>query len=172
MPPAPLDERPAEPVEQAVQPESDDDDDFGPSLPSTTAASTNAADNVSRTPNTPPSSAPEKLRRDDWMTMPPKQDDLAARMDPTKQRARAFNTGKGAKAPNMADDSSSAWNETPEQRQKRLRDEMMGVSKTTSPGPPKVARSGKDERVNAQAREQIVSFNQHCYGTSSIVQPS
>ncbi|KAK1089369.1 hypothetical protein LTR33_000093 [Friedmanniomyces endolithicus] len=134
MPPAPLDERPAEPVEQAVQPESYDDDDFGPSLPSTTAASTNAADNVSRTPNTPPSSAPEKLRRDDWMTMPPKQDDLAARMDPTKQRARAFNTGKGAKAPNMADDSSSAWNETPEQRQ-----------------------SGKDERVNAQAREQIES---------------
>ncbi|KAK1057913.1 hypothetical protein LTR74_013827 [Friedmanniomyces endolithicus] len=157
IPPAPLDERPEGPVEKLVQPESDDDDDdFGPALPSTTTASTNPA-STARIPSNPPDSAPDKLRRDDWMTMPPKQDDLAARMDPTKQRARAFNTGKGAKAPNVADDTSSAWNETPEQRQKRLRDEMMGVSTTTSPGPPKVARSGKDERVHAQAREQIGS---------------
>ncbi|KAK1809703.1 hypothetical protein LTR12_015926 [Friedmanniomyces endolithicus] len=157
MPPAPLDERPGEPVQKAVQPESDDDDDFGPALPSTAAASTASADNTAQTRSIPPSPAPEKLRRDDWMTMPPKQDDLAARMDPTKQRARGFNTGEGAKAPNVADDSSSAWNETPEQRQKRLRDEMMGVSKDSLPGPPKVAKSGRDERVDAQAREQIES---------------
>ncbi|KAK0309457.1 hypothetical protein LTR01_004564 [Friedmanniomyces endolithicus] len=157
MPPAPLDDRPAEPLAKAVKPESDDDDDFGPALPSTTAASTASADNTAQTRSSPPSSAPEKLRRDDWMTMPPKQDDLAARMDPTKQRARGFNTGKGAKAPNVADDSSSAWNETPEQRQNRLRDEMMGVSKDTLPGPAKIAKSERDERAVAMAREQIES---------------
>lgn len=34
MPPAPLDERPQAPVNSKEEPESDDDDDFGPSLPS------------------------------------------------------------------------------------------------------------------------------------------
>ncbi|TKA83807.1 hypothetical protein B0A55_00019 [Friedmanniomyces simplex] len=157
MPPAPLDEQPPEPAAQAVQPNSDDeDDDFGPALPSTIAASTNPADNdaAADTTSTLPNAAPEKLRRDEWMTMPPKQDDLAARMDPTKQRARGFNTGKGAKGPNAVDDSSSAWNETPEQRQKRLRDEMMGVSKPETPGPAKVARSAKNEVVDEKAKEQ------------------
>ena len=60
------------------------------------------------------------------MTMPPKQDDLAARMDPTKQRPRAFNTGKGARGLNPADNDSSTWHETPEQKQKRLSDEDDG----------------------------------------------
>lgn len=77
-----------------------------------------------------PEAAPreEKLRRDEWMTMPPKQDDLAARLDPTKPRPRGFNTSKGANGPNAAAADGSAWHETPEQKQKRLADEMMGVT--------------------------------------------
>ncbi|KAK3616987.1 hypothetical protein LTR56_025584 [Elasticomyces elasticus] len=159
MPPAPLEERPSEPPiqpVQSVQPDSDDDDDdFGPTLPAAASSTTTDHDSRAVMAASLPEPAPEKLRRDDWMTMPPKQDDLAARMDPSKQRARAFNTGKGAKGASTADDSSSAWNETPEQRQKRLRDEMMGVAKPETQGPPKATASVKHEPVDARTKEQI-----------------
>lgn len=84
--------------------------------------------------------------------MPPKQDDLAARMDPTKQRPRTFNTSKGAKGPSALGEDSSSWNETPEQRQKRLADEMMGVSKpsTTVPKGPAKAQNGAKEDPDAK----------------------
>lgn len=88
------------------------------------------------------------------MMMPPKQDDLAARMDPSKQRARGFNTGKGAKGPSAQDDDSSTWSETPEQKQKRLQDEMMGVGKPAAPGP---QPASKESVVASQTREQVVS---------------
>lgn len=94
--------------------------------------------------------------------MPPKQDDLAARLDPTKQRPRAFNTGKGARGPNVVGDDSSAWNETPEQKQKRLADEMMGVAKTSNIGPQgPIQGSGtsKDDAAAQKIREKLVSSN-------------
>ena len=75
MPPAPLDERPTEPATAAAQPDSDGDDDFGPALPSASTASAKQDEHEtadSTAAETPPE--PEKLRRDDWMTMPPKQD--------------------------------------------------------------------------------------------------
>lgn len=93
------------------------------------------------------------------MMMPPKQDDVAARMDPGKQRARGFNTGKGAKLTNTGDDDSSAWYETAEQKQKRLADEMMGVSKAGSVGPSKpkpASGTTKDEAAARKIREQVV----------------
>lgn len=92
--------------------------------------------------------------------MPRKQDDLAARMDPGKQRARGFNTGKGAKSTNTGDDDRSAWYETAEQKQKRLADEMMGVSKAGAVAPsskPKPASATtKDEAAARKIREQVV----------------
>ena len=93
------------------------------------------------------------------MMMPPKQDDLAARMDPTKQRPRAFNTGEGARGPNVLRDDSSAWNETPEQKQKRLADEMMGVSKPFATGPQRPSKgsdAARDEAAAEKIREQTV----------------
>ncbi|KAK3112555.1 hypothetical protein LTR53_011048 [Teratosphaeriaceae sp. CCFEE 6253] len=152
MPPAPLEERPLEPAVPVVPVESDEDDDIGPALPSARAALSNGRDDdhhaASKAAAPPP--APEKIRRDDWMTMPPKQDDLAARMDPTKQRARGFNTGRGAKLPSNAGNESSAWNETPEQRQKRLRDEMMGAA----PGSPTTVKSARQD-VDMNAKKAI-----------------
>lgn len=84
--------------------------------------------------------------------MPPKQDDLAARMDPTKQRPRAFNTGKGARGPNAHDDDSSAWHETPEQKQKRLADEMMGVAKASSTGPQRPPKGSHSAGMDDESR--------------------
>lgn len=95
-----------------------------------------------------------KVQRDEWMTLPPTQDDLAARMDPSKMRARKFNSGKGAGGPSGM---SSAWTETPEQKLKRLQDEAMGIS-TPSNAPiaqlePK--RNKEEERRARKMREKI-----------------
>lgn len=95
------------------------------------------------------------------MMVPPKQDDLAARLDPTKQRARKFNTGKGAKGPSAAGGDNDLWSETPEQKRKRLEDEMMGVSK---PGLPtaraenREASAPRDDEAARRIREHTVSI--------------
>jgi len=154
MPPAPLKERPTEPA--TAQPQEDDsssdDDDFGPSLPPTGAESQDDGPSTKPQGYTPEAQTePEKPKRDDWMTMPPEQDGLASRMDPSKLRARGFNTGKGAKAPAEKGGDSSAWHETPEQKRKRLEDEMMGVSRP-SPGVPKAAGPSKKQGDEAAAR--------------------
>jgi len=102
--------------------------------------------------------APARPQRDEWMMLPPKQDDLAARMDPSKQRARAFNTGKGAKAPNNKEEDNSAWYETPEQKQRRLQEEMMGTAKPASMAVPEAAKpkkSAKEEAEDQKRRQQI-----------------
>lgn len=154
MPPAPLEERPTEPA--IAQPQEDesssDDDDFGPSLPPTGAEAQDDGPSTTRQEYTSEAQAePAKPKRDDWMTMPPEQDGLASRMDPSKLRARGFNTGKGAKAPAEKGGDSSAWHETPEQKRKRLEDEMMGVSRPT-PGVPKAAGPSKKSGDDVEAR--------------------
>lgn len=164
MPPAPLDERPPEPPNRQEVSDSDDEDGFGPSLPPTGADGTNNETEGGSRNSTVAQDAiqlEQKPKRDEWMTMPPKQDDLAARMDPTKQRPRAFNTGKGARAPNVGGDDSSAWNETAEQKQKRLADEVMGVSKPSSRGPQPPSKATDTAREGAavkQIREHTVGL--------------
>ncbi|KAK4550111.1 hypothetical protein LTR36_003078 [Oleoguttula mirabilis] len=159
MPPASLDERPVEPVNAAEESDSDDEDGFGPSLPP--GGADEVGDEQNEETNAARARSPleaEKPRRDDWMMMPPEQDDLAARMDPTKIRARGFNTGKGAKGPKGTGADNSAWNETPEQRQKRLQDEVMGTAKTASPGPQSTgpsARSAREEAAAMKTRQQV-----------------
>lgn len=91
------------------------------------------------------------------MTVAPTQgDNLAALMDPTKQRARAFNTGKGARGPNSREGDRSTWNETPEEKRKRLADEMMGVSKLSSAATQKSSNSADTtkEAASAEIRER------------------
>lgn len=87
------------------------------------------------------------------MMMPPKQDDLAARMDPSKQRARGFNTGKGAKTQQSGGDDSSAWYETAEQKQKRLADEMMGIARPSGIGPSKPSKTSGATKADAAAQK-------------------
>lgn len=70
----------------------------------------------------------QTAKRDEWMTMAPAQDELAARMDPSRVRARGFNTRGGGSVAGRASDAS-AWHETAEQKQRRLADEVMGIKK-------------------------------------------
>ncbi|KXT04970.1 hypothetical protein AC578_10328 [Pseudocercospora eumusae] len=162
-PPAPLDERPAEPAEPSRdtrEADSDDsDDDFGPALPSEGNTGNRDSDDDEESgpqPATEPA-VEEKLKRDDWMMMPPKQDDLAARMDPSKQRPKVFNTGKGARGPSSKGDDASSWHETAEQKQKRLQDEMMGIGKPSAldPQPARPSKSAKEEAAHRKIQEHV-----------------
>ncbi|KAH7408135.1 hypothetical protein DE146DRAFT_742984 [Phaeosphaeria sp. MPI-PUGE-AT-0046c] len=160
-PPAPLDERPPHAPDDDNDDDSDSsDDDFGPAPPPAGASIgyADAATSSQSAFDTQPQFAeqPKKAQRDDWMTMPPTQDDLSARMDPTKMRARKFNSGKSAGA--GAGGMSSAWTETPEQKLKRLQDEAMGIA-SSSNGPAGPAhdskRSREEERRARKMREKI-----------------
>ncbi|KAI4739136.1 hypothetical protein E4T50_10397 [Aureobasidium sp. EXF-12298] len=147
-PPAPLDERPLAP------PDSDDDSDddgFGPSLP--TAADLNPSTSNSG-PSVSQPAAPARAQRDEWMTLPPQQDDLAARMDPSKMRARGFNTGKNARGGNTTPaggNIAAAWTETPDEKLKRLQDEAMGVKPATA-GHIDAREAAKNKEKEAEAR--------------------
>lgn len=158
-PPAPLDERPSHAPYGDEDDSDSSDDDFGPALPPAGGSASHDETASTRSAfDTEPqfTEQPKKAQRDDWMTMPPTQDDLAARMDPTKMRARKFNSGKSAGAGGGG--MSSAWTETPEQKLKRLQDEAMGIS-SSSNGPAAPAqdskRSKEEERRARKMREKI-----------------
>ncbi|KAF2013428.1 hypothetical protein BU24DRAFT_424426 [Aaosphaeria arxii CBS 175.79] len=159
LPPAPLSERPPNPPSD----DSDSsDDDFGPAPPPAGGVSV-AYDAEDTNPgpsafDTDPKYTEEskKVQRDEWMTMPPTQDDLAARMDPTKIRARKFNTGKGAKGPSGGG-GMGVWTETPEQKLKRLQNEALGVAAPSNSEEADTTsrRSQKEEDQARRMREKI-----------------
>ena len=165
MPPALLDERPNQPPNgQEDESSDDDDDDFGPAPPSATNTGAASRQDEVGPENITHETEPETVKRDEWMMMPPKQDDLAARMDPLKQRPRGFNTGKGGKGPSASGDDNSSWHETPEQKRKRLEDEMMGISKPSTKASVTTAKAdrGKDAAAAAKIREHTVSRHFEC----------
>jgi len=131
LPPAVLDELPTS--NPNPHSESDSDDDFGPAPPpaagqydaeaETLCSKAAAVEEQAR-------EAAKKPKREEWMLVPPKQDDWSSRVDPTKLKNRKFNTGKGAKGPAQKGGTDSAlWTETPEEKRKRLEDEVMGVKR-------------------------------------------
>ncbi|KAJ4372530.1 hypothetical protein N0V83_004305 [Neocucurbitaria cava] len=152
--PAPLDERPPNPPEDDTSDSSDDD--FGPAPPPAGVIYGDDDDGAHRPAKSAFDTdaqfteAPKKAQRDDWMTMPPTQDDLAARMDPTKMRARKFNTGKGAGA---TGGMSSAWTETPEQKLKRLQNEALGIAPPSNASPSTATESRKTKEEERRARK-------------------
>ena len=93
--------------------------------------------------------------------IPPAEDGLAARMDPTKARPRKFNTGKGARASNHGDGIDASWTETPEEKRKRLTDQVMGVGtlSESSATASNSKRKGRDEDTAARIRGHSVRPN-------------
>ncbi|KAL8824129.1 MAG: hypothetical protein Q9170_008243, partial [Blastenia crenularia] len=128
-PPAPLSEKPSE---APALSDSDSDDDFGPSLPPLTNPSAPQHETRHHEQHIP-AQAPPKPQREEWMLIPPSQDNWSSRIDPTKLRNRKFNSGKGAKAAPSSrkggGEISALWTETPEEKRRRLEDEMLGVKK-------------------------------------------
>lgn len=159
-PPAPLSERPstaANPTPDSDE-SSSEDDDFGPSLPKSGSENTPPETHNLLTPTAPEPTSTTASKRDGWMLVPPKQDDLAARLDPSKQRARGFNTGKGAKGTTSGEPDNAMWTETPEQKLKRLQDAAMGVNRPSGGEVPKpdaaIARRKRQEAEEAARKIQ------------------
>lgn len=129
--------------------ESSDDDGFGPSLPPPPGSksklpteSQSEAQKKSATAAVPP-----KVQRDEWMTMAPSSGDWSQRIDPTKLKNRKFNTGRST---NASSSGSDIWNETPEQKQARLRREVLGIK--SQKGEQKVATSTASEDTETARR--------------------
>ncbi|EAU29401.1 predicted protein [Aspergillus terreus NIH2624] len=140
-PSLPSQESDAKPEAAASESDSSDDDDFGPSLPPADSAAPDTRGLTSKQAEAPVSeresseagrSADVKSQRDDWMLQPPGATDWAQRVDPTKLRNRKFQTGKSATGRSEGVDSS--WTETPEQKMRRLQDQVMGVASHSSSG--------------------------------------
>jgi hypothetical protein len=96
-----------------------------------------------------------ELKRDEWMMMPPTQDGLAARMDPTKIRPGKFRSGKAAGAP-AGGDVDSIWTETPEQKRKRLANEVLGIVAPAASG---VTGKKPGSKVDEEAARKIREYN-------------
>lgn len=106
--------------------------------------------------------------------MAPTADGLASRMDPSKPRPTKFNTGKSARSGASAGaEDNSAWHETPEQKQKRLADAVMGISndapaaKTAPKSRPAVR--GEEGKESGKRGESLVERYQRTGGRSAEV---
>lgn len=160
-PPAPLDQRPSHPAESTADDAStSSEDDYGPALPSAhdPAEPSLPAEDDDLDPAEDDTPA-QPTKRDEWMMLPPDKDDLSARMDPTKIRARKFNSGVGAKGGggHTGVSSSGAWTETPQQKQKRLQDEVLGLSQAERPAPP--SGVGKGSRKGDDVARKVQEHN-------------
>jgi hypothetical protein len=136
LPPASLDEKPPSEADGDSS-TSSDDDDFGPSLP---GVGESTAGSVERLVEPYVETGPQgssKGQRDEWMIVPPSNGDWSARVDPTKLKARKFNTGKGANAESRGATigGGNKWTETPAEKRARLEREMMGISDKPTPNP-------------------------------------
>lgn len=161
-PPAPLSERStARPEPDADS--SDSDDGFGPSLPPPPGSITQETERKRQEALAEDEAAREaskKPQREEWMLLPPKQDDWSARADPTKLKNRKFNTGKGSKAPaQKGGTDNELWTETPEQKRQRLEDEVMGVKKPAQLGPEEKTNKWKEEE-SRETQRRIREYNE------------
>ncbi|KAI5815497.1 hypothetical protein BZA77DRAFT_265655 [Pyronema omphalodes] len=171
-PPAPLDERPpGSPPRASVDSDDDadtssDDDDFGPAPPKPNKSEAEeeaaAQARLARFAATtaPTSSATDsKPKRDEWMIVPPKSEDWASKVDPTKIKNRKFQTGKGAKAPQRGGGENTLWTETPEQKRQRLEDEVMGRKGLATQGQETGSTNIREEKEKQETARRIREYN-------------
>lgn len=109
--------------------DSESDDDFGPSLPPPHGqpAPTPAQQPADNQLTQPKAHEKKEGQRDQWMLHPPEQSEWASKIDPTQIRSRKFQTGRSAGSATSKEVDAS-WMETPQERMRRLGDEVLGVS--------------------------------------------
>jgi hypothetical protein len=153
LPPAPLDELPIEEPKKTSESEDseDSDDDFGPALPD---ADNQPVETAQVEVVTSVAEKPVKSGRDEWMLAPPTSD-RNPRIDPTKMKSRGFVTGPRSSVATGASGQSNLWTETPEEKRKRLQDEMMGVKKVEKQEPKK--KDIKTEEMEKKIKKYNVS---------------
>ncbi|KAJ5915258.1 hypothetical protein N7454_011012 [Penicillium verhagenii] len=141
----------------SAESDTDSDDDFGPSMPPPHGASVgNQQPTLLEEKSFVSDHATKESERDQWMLHPPEQSDWATKIDPTQLRNRKFQTGKSARTA-ASKKVDASWVETPEERIRRLGDEMMGVG-ASSKGSSNSASLSDSRRTQAM-EERIKNFN-------------
>jgi hypothetical protein len=159
----------------ASEAESDDDSDVGPlPAPNIASGSTLSAAEEFRLLERQKQEAEEeqqrlagqKPKREAWMTVPPSALDALAHRDPTKITKTGFsqNSRRGAGAEKATEDGRSLWTETPQERAKRLEEEVSGKRKRLENATKqetdqeRTQRRAKEAR-DAEMRAQTAAFN-------------
>jgi hypothetical protein len=94
------------------------------------------------------------------MLAPPTDSDWTSRVDPTKLKNRKFASGKGSKAPAEKSGVSAIWTETPEEKRRRLEDEVLGrKDKDASSGSLTVKGEG-ESREDRETARRIKEYNE------------
>ncbi|KAI1350833.1 hypothetical protein F5Y01DRAFT_285003 [Xylaria sp. FL0043] len=163
-PPADLSERP--PADPEPESDSDSDDDYGPALPSSTshqqrqARALEAAEAQASKITGP--------KRDEWMVAPPSAGGYRAG-DPTKLKARRFNSGpRAGGSSGGGGEISSIWTETPEEKRKRLENAVLGRdSNPTTAQPSSSSHSSRPQtKEDAAQAARIQNFTEATRGRS------
>jgi hypothetical protein len=168
-PPANLSERPSYPANDS---DSSSDDDYGPSLPPAPGSAAagllerRAQQDRDRLSADAKAAESAKPQRAEWMLAPPSDSDWTSRVDPTKLKNRKFASGKGAKAPAEKSGVSAIWTETPEEKRKRLEDQVLGrvdkdaSASSTSRGKGSGKADTREEREAEETARRIREYNE------------
>ncbi|KAJ5667548.1 hypothetical protein N7507_003412 [Penicillium longicatenatum] len=158
-----------EPRASSAESETDSDDDFGPSMPPPHGVSEEPIQTpISELNSIAFDHEKKESQRDQWMLHPPEQSDWATKIDPTQLRNRKFQTGKSART-SATKQVDASWVETPEERMRRLGDEVMGVG-----GPSRISSkpsSTSEARRTQSMEEQIKKFNGQSKKTTRLEKP-
>ncbi|KAJ5714317.1 uncharacterized protein N7483_011498 [Penicillium malachiteum] len=152
--------------------DSDSDDDFGPSLPPPNGVAVKNEQPLQPSTNsTVPKSEQAETQRDQWMLNPPEQSDWANKIDPTQLRNRKFQTGKSART-TTSKNVDSSWTETPEERMRRIGDQVMGIGNpSNNSNPPSQSRSSQAQAQAQSMGEKIKKFNDRTGKASRLEKP-
>lgn len=109
---------------------------------------------------------PSSSRRDEWMTAPPPAGSPLANLaaqDPSKHRARGFRSGGrpggggigGGAAAAAGQGVSAEWTETPEEKRRRLADQVLGIGAQTAAAGPRLSAAEEMRREKQRAADEL-----------------
>ncbi|KAG6008746.1 hypothetical protein E4U21_003943 [Claviceps maximensis] len=138
---------------------SDSEDDYGPSLPSSTTPRQSIGPTL-------PSSEPTP-QRDTWMLAPPPSTAYSER-DPTRMRARKFASKPLSAGAKPSPDSSSIWTETPQEKLQRQKDALLGRTPSSSAAATATDSSSRAKLQQHQQEDRIAASIEASRGKKSL----
>ena len=96
-----------------------------------------------------------KSKREEWMLIPPSSLDLVGNVDPTKIKSRGFvqSAKKGGTIDKASDEGRALWTETPDERARRINDEVMGKRNRLENAGKQESEAERIERKKRESRD-------------------